>query len=315
MVVKAREDESGPGAILGIASAADALGYGEVWVGEGPTWDAFALAAAVGSATRSVSLTVGPVAVSVRDPATIARGAASVARLTGRPVGVALGTSSVRVVEKLHSRSRHHAVSHLRESARAIRELIDISPESRWSNDPDEAFLRRLDPPNGPITVAAFGDRAIQVAADYADRILLDLVTPEQVSVLRSRLELRVDSRPKPNLAAWLPVAVEPTDEALHVVLESIAGYLSVSGYREMFLAAGFQEAVSMAESGADIGELIAALPDDAPRSVGLVGSQGEIAERLQEYSDAGLDEVAIVPVTAGEPNGETTLRALRALV
>lgn len=71
---------------------ADRLRYGEVWVGEGPTWDAFVLATTIGLATDHVALTAGPVPVSVRDPVTIVRDAAAA---VGRPVGVALGASSV----------------------------------------------------------------------------------------------------------------------------------------------------------------------------------------------------------------------------
>jgi hypothetical protein len=64
-----------------VAVAADRLGYREVWVGEGPTWDSFVLAAAIGRATERVALTAGPVAVSVREPFGIARGAAVRARV------------------------------------------------------------------------------------------------------------------------------------------------------------------------------------------------------------------------------------------
>lgn len=170
-------------------------------------------------------------------------------------------------------------------------------------------FLRRLDPPSGPLAVAAFGDRAIQVAANYADRMLLDLVTPEHVAVLRSKLEAAVGSGPRPKLAAWLPAAVDPTGEGRRQVLEGIAGYLTIGGYREMFLEAGFDEAVERAASGAELDDLVDALPDEA---VGLVGSLADVHERLGAYSDAGLDEVALVPMTAGDPSGERTLRAMK---
>lgn len=315
VVVRAREDEADPAEMLALAAVADGLGYEELWVGEGPTWDAFVLAAAVGSATRSASLTVGPVPVSVRDPATISRGAASVTAVTGRTVGVALGTASVRVVEKLHGRSRRQAATDLKDSAEAMRELIDTPPDRRHSGDPDADFLRRLTAPNGRLTVAAFGDRAIRVAATFADRMLADLVTPEQVTVLRSKLEIAGGSGQRPRLAAWLPTAVEPTAEAQRQVKEGVAGYLTVAGYREMFIEAGFEEAVGRAESGAGIAELIEALPEDAPQRVGLVGDLTEVGERLQTYADAGLDEVAVVPVGAGDPRGERTLRALRSLL
>lgn len=315
VVVRGREDGATVDEILGLASVADDLGYPELWAGEGPTWDAFVLAAAIGHSTRSASLTVGPVPVSVRDPATISRGAASVSAVTGRKVGVALGTASVRVVEKLHGRSRRRPVTDLKETARAIRDLIDTAKTELWVDDPDAVFLRRLDPPSGPLTVAAFGDRAIQVAANYADRMLLDLVTPEQVAVLRSKLEKAVGSGQRPKLAAWLPAAVDPSEEGRRQVLESIAGYLTIGGYKEMFLEAGFDEAVDRAASGAELDDLVEVLPDEAVGAVGLVGSLADVRERLEAYSEAGLDEVALVPMTAGDPSGDRTLRSLRSLI
>src|SRR5918998_2052352 len=106
---------------LRVAALADRLGYGELWVGEGWVWDSFALATAVGLATEKIAMTVGPLPVHVRDPATIARAAASTAALVHRTVGVALGTSSVRVVERMHGRSRRRAVTALGESARTVR--------------------------------------------------------------------------------------------------------------------------------------------------------------------------------------------------
>src|SRR3954465_15141317 len=87
---------------LHTASLADRLGYRELWIGEGFVWDAFALATAIGLATDQIALTVGAIPGTARDPVTIARAAASLAALARRPVGVALGTSSIRVVERMH---------------------------------------------------------------------------------------------------------------------------------------------------------------------------------------------------------------------
>lgn len=310
VVVRAREDGTDTEEVLRLATKADELGYPELWIGEGPTWDAFVLATAVGLNTQRSTVTVGPVPVSVRDPATISRGAASVASVIGRPVGVALGTSSVRVVEKLHRRSRQRSLGDLEDRARAIRTLMETPPGQRHSGDPDARFLRRLSAPDGPLTVAAFGNRAIQVAATYADRMLLDLVSPEQVTRLRERLEEVAGPR-RPTLAAWLPVAVDPTPQARREARLAIAGYLTVAGYREMFISAGFEKAVAAARSGPDPRELESALPEGAEMVVGLVGSDPEIRRRFHDYASAGLDEIAIVPVTAGDPGAERTLSVL----
>jgi alkanesulfonate monooxygenase SsuD/methylene tetrahydromethanopterin reductase-like flavin-dependent oxidoreductase (luciferase family) len=85
--------------VVRTAQAADALGYGEIWIGEMATFDAFALGAVVAERTSRASLTIGPLAVAVRDPVMIAMGAGSLAELTGRTVNVALGSSSPMFAE------------------------------------------------------------------------------------------------------------------------------------------------------------------------------------------------------------------------
>jgi probable F420-dependent oxidoreductase len=312
VVAVGREDDSAVDEPLRVAEVADRLGYREVWVGEGPTWDSFVLAAAIGRATERVALTAGPVPVSVRDAYTIARGAASVAAVTGRPAGVALGTASKRVVEGVHDRPRVRPAALLEEASAAVRGFLHATPGEPVV--PGSPFRRRLSPPGGPLTVAAFGDRAIATAAAHADRMLLDLVSPEQVRMLRAKLEAAAEraGRTRPTLAAWLPAAVDPQPESLAQVLGSIAGYLTVPGYSDMFVAAGLGEAVELAAAGADRDTLLRALPPEAAGTVGLVGDLDAVRARIDDYAEAGLDEVALVPATAGDPAGERTLKALR---
>jgi probable F420-dependent oxidoreductase len=313
VVAAAREDDSPVDEPLRVGMLADRLGYREAWAGEGPTWDSFVLAAAIGCATERVALTAGPVPVSVRDPLTIVRGAASVAAAVGRPVGVALGTSSKRVVEGVHGRARTRPAAVLAETAGAVRTLMH--GELGEPIVPGSVFRRRQQPPGGPVTVAAFGDRAIAVAAEYADRMLLDVVSPEQVRVLRGKLDAAAEraGRAAPRLAAWLPAAVEPEPESLTQILRSIVGYLTVPGYSDMLAAAGFGEAVELARSGARSDTLLAVLPIEAASTVGLVGDASVVRARIDAYAAAGLDEIAVVPATAGDPGGERTLTALAA--
>ncbi|HEX5407105.1 MAG TPA: LLM class F420-dependent oxidoreductase [Pseudonocardiaceae bacterium] len=308
-VVIAARPNVPPDEELRVATLADRLGYHELWVGEGFVWDSFALATAAGLATGQIPITVGPLPVSVRDPATIARAAASTAALVRRPVGVALGTSSVRVVERMHGRSRRHAVTTLAESAQAVRALFDSAQTDIVADN----YQLALPAPGGPITVAAFGDRAIDVAARHADRMVLDLVSPELARVYRVKLEAAAHraGRPVPTLAAWLPAAVAPGPDSLAQVAHSLVGYLGVAGYGEMFTAAGLGDAVRLAQAGADRAELFAALAQEAMEGIGLVGDADTMHARLAAYAVAGLDEVVLVPATADDPGGERTLTAI----
>jgi probable F420-dependent oxidoreductase len=313
-VVVASRPNRPPDEDLLTASNADRLGYPEVWVGEGFVWDSFALATAIGLATDRVELTVGPIPVTVRDPASIARAAASTEALVRRRVNVALGSSSTRVVERMHGRSRSRPITALGESAQILRRLFagekaDFAGEVLSSHD----YKLRMDPPSGDITLAAFGDRAIRTAARHADRMVLDLVSPELAAAFRAKLDAaaREAGRPAPRLAAWIPAAVDPDPASYAQIMWSLVSYLEVAGYGEMFTEAGFGKAVELAASGASQEELLSALPPEAASKVGLVGDLETVRRQLRAYEEAGLDEVALVPATDGDPGGAKTLAAL----
>ena len=170
-----------------------------------------------------------------------------------------------------------------------------------------------LDPPGGPLTIAAFGDRAVRTAAAHADRMVLDLVSPELVSEYRAKLEAAAAAAgcPAPALSAWIPAAIDPDPDSYAELIDSLAGYLEVPGYGEMLTAAGFGEAVQAAAAGATRAEQLDALPPDAASRIGLVGDVDTVGARLEAYAAAGLDEVVLVPATAGDPGSERTLTAL----
>jgi probable F420-dependent oxidoreductase len=290
------------------ARLADTLGFRDLWLGEMATFDAFALATAVGLATRSVALTVGPLAAAVRSPVAMAMGVASVAALTGRPVHLAIGASSPVVVERWHGRSWAGATGRLRETAVAVRPLL--------AGERASGYRLRLPPPAPPasLTVAAFGPAAVRVAAEHGDRMVVNLCTPSQVAELRSDLEAacrRSATRPVPVLAAWVPAAVDPVPETMTQLRRALVSYVAAPGYGEMFAAAGFGEVVGLARGGAHPSEVLDAIPEALVEAVGITGDRATCAERLSAFEAAGVDEVVIVPATAGDPGGRRTLTAL----
>jgi probable F420-dependent oxidoreductase len=197
------------GEALDTAREADRLGYRSLWIGEMATYDAFALGTAVGLATERIGLTLGPLAVAVRDPMMIAMGVASVAALTGRPVDVALGTSSTVVVEQWHGRSRSASATALAESLAAVRTLLSgeraqLAGQVLRTN----GYRLRLPAPGASVTVAAFGPRAIEVAA-AAVRLVLNLVDVATAAALVAELTAAADrlGRPRPRTALWLTAA------------------------------------------------------------------------------------------------------------
>jgi len=260
---------------------------------------------------------VGPLATAVRDPMAIAMGVASVAALCGRPVHAAIGSSSTMVVERWHGRTRARPARHVRETIEALRPLLS-GEKASYAGElvRTHGYRLRLAPPPTSITVAAFGEATIRVAAELADRMVLNLVTPELAARLATRLEEQAAraGRARPRLAAWVVAAVDPTPATRAQLAQGLVPYLAAEGYGEMFGSAGFGELVAAARDGTHPRELLARVPDELAASVGLVGTADEAARRAAAYRHAGVDDIVLVPATAGDDGGERSLRALREL-
>jgi probable F420-dependent oxidoreductase len=277
---------------LAVAVEADRLGYPEVWVGEMAKLDAPVMAAAVVRATERIAPCLGPLAVTIRTSAQIALATATLAATTGRPINVALGTSS-DVVHRWHGRARQGSADAL---AAALSELRAL-----FAGEKVNGFHLREPPPAPVLTVAAFGPRALAAAAG-ADRLALNMVTVDAAARLAAH---------HANTAVWLAAAVDPTPQERRWLTRGYVGYLPAPGYGEMFTAAGFGDLVELARRRPHPKELAARVPDELLDAVALVGDEAAVRRRIADYAAAGVAEIGLVVPPLDSPSGRRTLEAL----
>ncbi|MDT5244545.1 MAG: hypothetical protein QOD36_1921 [Mycobacterium sp.] len=299
---------------LHVARAAREAHFDTLWIGEMATYDAFALATAVGHRVPGLHLKVGPLALGVRSPVTLALGASSVASLTGSDVDIALGASSPAIVAGWHDRPWAQHASCTRETIECLRSIlagkrVDYTGQHVRSH----GFRLRKPMPDSRIAVGVFGPAMTRVAAQHADEVVLNLVPPTRVAEIREVIDTDAQTagRPAPGLTVWVPVSVDPGDAAHSQLSAQLAVYLAPPGYGEMFSELGFLDLVQRARAGAKRFELAAAVPVELLDQVCALGSPERIAARLQAYYEAGADSVAIVPGTAEDPGGAATLNAV----
>ncbi|MGW6441852.1 LLM class F420-dependent oxidoreductase [Lentzea sp. NPDC055074] len=289
-----------PSEAVDVAVAADETGFETLWIGEMATFDAFALAAAVGLRTSRISLKIGPLAAGVRSPVALALGLSTVVAMTGRQAGLALGASSPRIVSGWHGRE-WEPVRRMRETVAATRALLN--------GDRVAGFRLQQPVPGTPISVAAFGPAMTRVAAEAGDEVVLNLVSADHVADVRQRVG------DTPPLAVWIPAALDPGADTLRQLRSQLSVYLSPPGYGEMFTALGHGDLVDQARAGRPRAELARAIPLDLIEAVGAIGSAGAIARRVEEYFAAGAGHVGLVPATAEDPAGRRMLTTLSPLL
>ena len=295
-----------------IAEAASQAGLTGLWIGEMASFDAFALATAIGTGAPGLRLKLGPLPISVRTPVAVALGASSVASLTGCGVDVALGASSPVIVTGWHGREWWHSAARMRETIGCLRPILrgeraDYDGRHLQSH----GFRLRHPLPHTRIGVGAFGPAMIRLAAQLADEVVLNLASPQRVAQVRQQVDdyAAAADRAAPQLTVWVPVALRPGEASLRQAANQLAIYLGPPGYGEMFSDLGFPGLVERARGGARRSELAAAIPFELAEQLCAFGSAEEIAARLRAYLDAGADTVAVVPVTAEDPAGRATLR------
>jgi probable F420-dependent oxidoreductase len=297
-----------------IAVEALRAGYDTMWLGEMATFDAFALATAVGLRAPGLSLKIGPLAVGVRSPVALALGLSSVTTLTGAHADLALGASSPDIVSAWHDRPWEAIAPRARETVEAVRQIL-AGERAAYSGDHVRAhgFRLRQPLPGATISLAAFGPSMTRVAATSADEIVLNLVTPERVAKARAVVddEARSHGRPSPELAVWVTVALDPRAQTLAQIAAQAATYLRPPGYGEMFSELGFGSLVERARAGARRSELAGELTPELLGQVCAIGCRAEIEERLARYRAAGATRIGIVPATAEDPAGRRVLAAL----
>jgi probable F420-dependent oxidoreductase len=296
---------------LEIALEVERAGLDALWIGELVTFDAVALATAIGGRTERLRLTLGPLAAGVRSPAALAFAVSSISRLTGSRVDLALGASSPVIVSGWHGRAWEHVAARMRETVEALRPLL--AGERTWYEGDQvrvHGFRLRRPAPETRVCVAAFGPAMTRVAAQHADQVVLNLVPPEHIGEVRAALDREAEEvgRTPPPLAVWVPVAVDPGAQARRQLASQLAIYLAPPGYGEMFSRLGFGELVEHARGGAKRDELADRVPFELLEQVCAVGSASAVAARLSSYHEAGAEVVGVVPSTAEDPGGRTAL-------
>jgi probable F420-dependent oxidoreductase len=304
--------------VIDIAIEARRCGFETMWLGEMATFDAFALATAVGLRAPGLRLKIGPLAIGVRSPVALALGLSSVTTLTGAHADIALGASSPVIVAGWHDRPWTQLAPRMRETVQALRTILagdraDFDGEHVHAH----GFRLRRPLPDAAITVAAYGPQMTRVAATAADEIVFNLVTPEHVARARAVVEeqARAQGSAPPAIAVWVSVAVEPGEATLSQLAAQLAAYLAPPGYGESFIELGFEELVLSARAGTRRSELAAAVPVELLRALCAIGSRAQVLTRLEEYRTAGATHIGIVPATAEDPGGARALEALGSVV
>ena len=202
------------------------------------------------------------------------------------------------VVERWHGRRRERTARHIRETAEALRPLL-AGEKAAYEGElvRTDGYRLRLPAPQTSLTVAAFGEATVRVAAQVADRMVLNLVTPELVA--------RMAGRAHPG---WRRGSWPPSTRRRRRTRSLRAASFPIWQQRDTPTCSpqpGSATSWRRRAAACTRRSCWSRLPPELAARVGLVGTEEEARRRAAEYFDAGLDELVLVPATAGDDAGD----------
>jgi alkanesulfonate monooxygenase SsuD/methylene tetrahydromethanopterin reductase-like flavin-dependent oxidoreductase (luciferase family) len=270
-----------------VVSSAEQAGYGALFLPEIVGRDALVTLGALAGETRGLRLGTGVIPMRSRTPRLTAMAAATVHERSGGRLVLGIGTGG----------SGRGALEALRATVTEIRTLLAGEPDE----DGDQLSLDPGSPV--PVWVSALGPRAMRLAGEIADGVILNWCTPDRIAFARARIAEGAEAAGRDPAEVAISVYVRSwvggdETEAVSALKEMAGQYASYPSYRRQFDEMGLGPQASVAGQAHRAGR-----PEDVPevlvRTVCAVGD--EAGGRVEAFRDAGADLPIVYPVATAD--------------
>jgi probable F420-dependent oxidoreductase len=306
---------------LDLARRAKEWGYRAAWGSEVDGPDAFTLLGAL-AATTDYDLGVAVLPVQTRTVFVIGMSAVSLSQLSGGKFTLGVGASSEVLVSRFGGQPFDRPLTHLREAVEALRPILRGERSTFEGDYVRVGGYRTPTPPPAPVPLylGSLNPRSLRMAGELADGLCINQIAPKHVP--RMLDEVRAGAKEAGReLPADFPVVARlfclVTDDAAtarQIVKMIFAPYVATSVYNRFYRWMGYEEeaeAIARAAAAKDREGMAKAFSDRIAEDLFVIGTAGEVVDRLREYVDAGVTVPVIAPMAPTPEIGAATLKAI----
>ena len=302
--------DSGP-ELAGYGSMAEDAGFASLWVTERYFHEeTSSMLGYLAATTDRIKLGVGVVNPFTRSPALLGMGAATLDRLSGGRMMLGLGRSDVDVIHGRMGIDYRTPLARLRGTVGALRSMWDgdrVSTEYAGVRLSNVGLAIRPMQERLPIYLAAIGPRALRLAGEVADGVLLNAYAPVEYirwasRVVRESAEAAGRDPASVDITCMLIVRLTDDPDAMVPSLqERVARLVAEPFTGEALLEhGGFDPSIlwpvrQHIEAGDEAGAA-RYVSEELARACYLLGDASECRRRIQEYIDAGIDTPLLLP-------------------
>jgi F420-dependent oxidoreductase-like protein len=323
-----------------IVRAAEGLGFESVWAAESYGSDVVSVLAWLAAKTETINLGAAILQVPARPPAAAAMAGATIDKLSGGRFLFGFGPSGPQVSEGWYGVPYAKPWGRTREYIEVVREII-----AREGPIDHQGEHYTLPLPGGegkplklnfhplrneiPVFVGAIGRKSVEMAAEVCDGwipIFFSVDAFEQTWGEHLEAGFAKGGRQRSDLevSPSLSVAIDGDLEAAkNVVKAGLVLYFGGMGsrktnfYVDLAHRFGFGDVADEVQKRFQDGDragAFAAMPDEIVEATSLVGTEAEVAERIERFRGAGIDRLIVSPVHVERSEQQHTLERLASL-
>ncbi len=280
------------------------LGYTDLWSSESNGIDGFTplVAGAAWAPELRVGTAIAP--VFTRGPAVLAQQAAGLASVAPAGSVIGVGASSAVIVRDWNGIDYDRPYAKVRDVTRFLRSALAGERVEHDYETLSATGFQLADPPPTPpsVMIAALGGDMAKLAARESDGVILNWVSPGDVSTI-------IDSSGAfGEVVARIMVApIDDPDAVRAFGRRLVTAYLTAPGYAAAQARLGRGERLApmlAAWRAGDRKEALRLVPDDVVDDLIVHGRPEACRERIAEYSANGVDTpvLALLPVGGSGP-------------
>lgn len=278
--------------LVSLATEAKDQGFDTLWLPQifGP--DALTAIAVAGTKVPDITFGTSVIPTYPRHPQMLAQQALTVTQAIGDRLILGIGPSHKPVVEGMWGISFEKPIRHVREYLECLGPLLhERSVRFRGETLTTQADIE-VDGPAPKVMVAALGPQLLKVTGRLADGTILWMTGPTTIrdhTVPTISAAAEEAGRPAPAIVAAFPVCVtDGSDQAVTEARERAANEFMIYGqlpsYRAMLDREGY----------------------GGPEDLAIIGSAGEVEERVRALGDLGVTMFAAAEFGSGDQRAAT---------
>jgi F420-dependent oxidoreductase-like protein len=325
---------------LEVVRAAEGQGFESVWVAESYGSDVVSVLAWLAGQTQTINLGAAILQVPARAPAAAAMAGVTIDKLSGGRFVFGFGPSGPQVSEGWYGVPYAKPWGRTREYIEVVREIVaregPLEHHGAHYTLPlpggeGKALKLNFHPLRNriPVFIGAIGRKSVEMAAEICDGWIpvffnVDAFEETWGEHLEAGFAKGGRKRSDFEVSPTLQVAIDGDLEAArNVVKAGLVLYLGGMGsrktnfYVDLAHRFGFGEVADEVQrrfQGGDRAGAFAAMPDELVEATSLVGSEAEVAERVERFRGAGIDRLIASPVHVDRAEQLHTIERLAAM-